>query len=77
MPKRAESTGRRRKLLSEIERLANVIILGTLSETYRTGGRPGRTQAWSAPKYQLPWGKGQDDRLLRTKKGRGKPRGKE
>jgi hypothetical protein len=32
---------RRRKLLNEIERLADVAVFGTLSETYRTCGRPG------------------------------------
>src|SRR5438874_5582483 len=31
----------------------------------------GRTQAWSAPEYQLPWGEGQDHRLLRSERGGG------
>jgi hypothetical protein len=35
MPHRAESSGQRRQLLREIERLAEVAIFGTLSETYR------------------------------------------
>src|SRR2546429_9732291 len=39
MPKLVESSAQRRKLLSEIERLAEVAIFGTLSETYRTCGR--------------------------------------
>ncbi len=33
MPKLVESSAQRRKLLSEIERLAEVAIFGTLSET--------------------------------------------
>lgn len=41
MSKAAESSARRRKLLSEIEKLAEVAVFGTLSETYRTCGRPG------------------------------------
>jgi len=32
---------RRRRLLREIAQLANVAVFGTLSETYRTCGRPG------------------------------------
>jgi hypothetical protein len=47
MPRRVDSPGQRRQLLREIERLAQVAIFGTLSETYRTCGhagchRPGR-----------------------------------
>ena len=41
MSKSAESSARRRKLLSEVERLADVAVFGTLSETYRTCERPG------------------------------------
>jgi hypothetical protein len=41
MPKSKESSGRRRKLLNEIQRLAEVAVFGTLSETYRTCGRAG------------------------------------
>jgi len=41
MPRRAESPGRRRPLLRQIERLAEVAIFGTLSETYRTCGHAG------------------------------------
>ncbi len=41
MSKSTESSARRRKLLSEVERLAEVAVFGTLSETYRTCGRPG------------------------------------
>jgi len=36
-----EPAERRRKLLFEIQRLAEVAIFGTLSTTYRTCGRPG------------------------------------
>ena len=32
---------RRRRLLREIAQLANVAVFGTLSQTYRTCGRPG------------------------------------
>ena len=42
---------RRRKLLSEIERLAEVAIFGTLSETYRTCGRPGCHCYGPGPKH--------------------------
>ena len=41
MSKTTESPARRQKLLSEIGRLAEVAIFGTLSETYRTCGTPG------------------------------------
>ena len=70
-------TAQRRKLLGEIERLADMAIFGTLSETYRTCGRAGChcqrrwIQAWSASEYQLPWGEGQDHRLLCSQRGGG------
>jgi hypothetical protein len=38
---RGKQAERRRKLLFEIQRLAEVAIFGTLSTTYRTCGRPG------------------------------------
>ena len=41
MPHRAESPGHRRRLRRQIERLAEVAIFGTLSETYRTCGHAG------------------------------------
>ena len=41
MPRRVNSSGQRRQLLREMERLAQVAIFGTLSETYRTCGHPG------------------------------------
>ena len=42
---------RRRKLLAEIERLAEVAIFGTLSTTYRTCGRSGCHCQGSGPKH--------------------------
>jgi hypothetical protein len=41
MTKSVEGTAQRRKLLGEIERLAEIAVFGTLSETYRTCGRAG------------------------------------
>ena len=41
MSRATDSPTQRRKLLKEIERLAEVAIFGTLSETYRTCGRDG------------------------------------
>lgn len=49
MPSVVES--RRRKLLSEIERLADVAIFGALSETYRTCGRAGCHCQKGGPKH--------------------------
>lgn len=51
MPRGVDSAGQRRKLLSEIERLAEVAIFGTLSETYRTCGRPGCHCQGEGPKH--------------------------
>ena len=50
MPRRDDS-GRRRKLLREMERLAQVAIFGTLSETYRTCGHPGCHCHGPGPKH--------------------------
>src|SRR5947199_10288320 len=47
----AGTSARRRKLLSEIARLAEVAILGTLSETYRTCGSPGCHCQAGGPKH--------------------------
>jgi hypothetical protein len=41
----------RRKLLDEIERLAEIAIFGTLSETYRTCGRAGCHCQGDGPKH--------------------------
>jgi uncharacterized protein DUF6788 len=49
MPK--ESSNSRRKLLSDIQRLAEVAVFGTLSETYRTCGRAGCHCQRSGPKH--------------------------
>jgi len=47
----AGTSARRRKLLSEIARLAEVAIFGTLSETYRTCGSPGCHCQSGGPKH--------------------------
>jgi hypothetical protein len=44
-------SAQRRKLLSEIERLAEVAVFGTLSETYRTCGRRGCHCQRGGPKH--------------------------
>ncbi len=51
MPRRVDSPGQRHKLLRRIECLAQVAIFGTLSETYRTCGRPGCHCHGSGPKH--------------------------
>ena len=51
MPRSKESSGQRRKLLNEIQRLAEVAVFGTLSETYRTCGRAGCHCQRGGPKH--------------------------
>jgi hypothetical protein len=51
MPTSKESSERRRKLLNEIQRLAEVAVFGTLSETYRTCGRAGCHCQRGGPKH--------------------------
>src|SRR5437764_7609391 len=51
MARSIDSAARRRKLLSEIARLAEVAIFGTLSETYRTCGSPGCHCQSGGPKH--------------------------
>ena len=51
MTKSVEGTAQRRKLLSEIERLAEIAVFGTLSETYRTCGRAGCHCQGDGPKH--------------------------
>jgi hypothetical protein len=51
MSSAADSSARRRKLLSEIECLADVAVFGTLSETYRSCGRPGCHCQKGGPKH--------------------------
>ena len=46
-----EQAERRRKLLSEIQRLAEVAVFGTLSTTYRTCGHPGCHCQGPGPKH--------------------------
>ena len=46
-----EEAERRRKLLREIQRLANLAIFGTLSETYRTCGHAGCHCQAPGPKH--------------------------
>ena len=50
MPRRVD-TGQRRKLLREIERLGQVAIFGTLSETYRTCGHASCHCHGAGPKH--------------------------
>ena len=51
MPGSGELSAQRRKLLREIERLAEVAVFGTLSETYRTCGRDGCHCQTGGPKH--------------------------
>ncbi|HYL13878.1 MAG TPA: DUF6788 family protein [Terriglobales bacterium] len=51
MPRSGEASAQRRKLLSEIQRLAEVAVFGTLSETYRTCGRAGCHCQRGGPKH--------------------------
>ncbi|HEX2665799.1 MAG TPA: DUF6788 family protein [Anaerolineales bacterium] len=51
MSNAAEASARQQKLLSAIERLAQVAVFGTLSETYRTCGQPGCHCHQGGPKH--------------------------
>src|SRR5207253_87884 len=51
MTQSLEGTAQRRKLLGEIERLAEIAVFGTLSETYRTCGRAGCHCQGDGPKH--------------------------
>ncbi len=51
MRKVAGISARRQELLSEIARLAEVAVFGTLSETYRTCGTPGCHCHSGGPKH--------------------------
>ena len=51
MARSVDATAQRRKLLREIERLAEVAVFGTLSETYRTCGRAGCHCQGDGPKH--------------------------
>jgi len=49
--RQATTSARRRKLLSELERLARMAVFGALSETYRTCGQPGCHCHKGGPKH--------------------------
>jgi hypothetical protein len=51
MARSADPKAQRRKLLGEIERLAEVAIFGSLSETYRRCGRAGCHCQGDGPKH--------------------------
>ena len=51
MPRSGEARARRRRLLREITRLADIAVFGTMSETYRTCGRPGCHCQHGGPKH--------------------------
>jgi hypothetical protein len=51
VPRSANARARRRRLLREITRLADVAVFGTSSETYRTCGRPGCHCHHGGPKH--------------------------
>ena len=51
MARSVEGAAQRRKLLGEIEGLAEIAVFGTLSETYRTCGREGCHCQSDGPKH--------------------------
>ena len=51
MARSVDATAKRRKLLGEIERLAEIAVFGTLSESYRTCGRKGCHCQSGGPKH--------------------------
>src|SRR6266481_4918956 len=51
MTRSVEAAAQRRKLLGKIQRLAEIAIFGTLSETYRTCGRTGCHCQGDGPKH--------------------------
>jgi len=51
MPRSVDATAKRRKLLGEIERLAEIAVFGTLSQSYRTCGRKGCHCQSGGPKH--------------------------
>lgn len=51
MSRSVEHSAQRHKLLTEIERLAEAAVFGTLSKTYRTCGRPGCHCQRGGPKH--------------------------
>jgi hypothetical protein len=51
MVRSVDATVKRRKLLGEIERLAEIAVFGTLSQSYRTCGRAGCHCQSGGPKH--------------------------
>ena len=51
MARSVDATAKRRKLLDEIERLAEIAVFGTLSQSYRTCGRKGCHCQSDGPKH--------------------------
>jgi hypothetical protein len=51
MPRSVEESRQRRKLLTEIQHLAEMAVFGALSETYRTCGRAGCHCQRGGPKH--------------------------
>jgi uncharacterized protein DUF6788 len=51
VPQSGEARARRRRLLREITRLADIAVFGTLSATYRTCGRPSCHCHQGGPKH--------------------------
>jgi hypothetical protein len=51
MIRSVDATAKRRKLLGEIERLAEIAVFGTLSQSYRTCGRAGCHCQSGGPKH--------------------------
>jgi len=51
MVRSVDATAKRRKLLGEIERLAEIAVFGTLSQSYRTCGRAGCHCQSGGPKH--------------------------
>jgi hypothetical protein len=51
MVRSVDATAKRRKLLGEIQRLAEIAVFGTLSQSYRTCGRAGCHCQSGGPKH--------------------------
>jgi hypothetical protein len=51
MVRSVDATAKRRKLLGEIQRLAEIAVFGTLSQSYRTCGRAGCYCQSGGPKH--------------------------
>ena len=79
MPKATDTSARRRQLLSEIQRLADVVVFGSLSETYRTCGREGchcqRGGPTHGPHLNISY-RGEKGKTTTFRKGQSRPHGK-